>query len=76
MYDLNQKCTMKNFEFAFLSKEVSGEKPYNALLELSENVKLLLISLIDHSAPTPPDCLEWSNLEELHRHYDDKVNSN
>lgn len=74
-------ASLKNFEFAFLTNEVSEEKPYNALLELSgnqelaENVRLLLLALIDHSAPTPPGCLEWSNLEELERHYQDRVNT-
>ncbi|MDT0159260.1 AAA family ATPase [Bacillus sp. AG4(2022)] len=75
-------ATMKNFEFAFLTNEVSEEKPYNALLQLSENqqmaenIRLLILALIDHSSPTPPGCLEWNNLEELARHYNDKVSSN
>ncbi|MFE7083267.1 ATP-dependent endonuclease [Priestia megaterium] len=72
-------ASLKNFEYAFLTNEVSGEKPYNALLELSENpeiaenIKILLLALIDHSAPIPTGCLEWSSLEELFRHYEDKV---
>ncbi|MDN4865728.1 ATP-dependent nuclease [Priestia megaterium] len=72
-------ASLKNFEFAFLTSEVSGEKPYNALLELSENpgiaenIRLLLLALIDHSSPIPTGCLEWSNLEELFRHYQDKI---
>ncbi|WP_164462088.1 ATP-dependent endonuclease [Bacillus sp. FJAT-42376] len=72
-------ASLKNFEFAFLTKEVSEEKPYNALLELSgnhelaENVRLLLLALINHSAPIPSGCLEWSSLEELERHYQDRV---
>ncbi|WP_121611608.1 ATP-dependent nuclease [Mesobacillus foraminis] len=75
-------ASLKNFEYAFLTREVSEEKPYNALLELSENeqlaenVRLLLLALIDHSAPTPPGCLEWSDLEDLNRHYIHMVESN
>jgi putative ATP-dependent endonuclease of OLD family len=72
-------AALKNFERGFLTNEVSDEKPYNALLELTENpgsaenVKLLLYSLIDHSAPTPRGCLEWDNLEVLERYYHDTI---
>ncbi|SDO25461.1 putative ATP-dependent endonuclease of the OLD family [Psychrobacillus sp. OK028] len=68
-------ASLKNFEFAFLTNEVSSEKPYNALLEISENlelaikVKSLLSALIDHTAPIPLGCLEWGNIEDLHSYY-------
>lgn len=70
-------ANLKNFEAAYLSREVSGEKPYNALMELMEdqvifnNVKSLLESLIDHTLATPEGCLEWEDIATLKAHYED-----
>ncbi|MED1742218.1 ATP-dependent nuclease [Bacillus paralicheniformis] len=68
-------ASMKNFESAFLEKEVKEDKPYNALVQLNENpktfseVELLLKALIDHEEPVPSNCLEWYEIEELERFY-------
>ncbi|PEX05808.1 ATP-dependent endonuclease [Bacillus cereus] len=70
-------ANLKNFEAAYLSREVSGEKPYNALMELMQdptvfnNVKSLLDALIDHTATTPVGCLEWQDIDTLKIHYED-----
>nr|WP_214285542.1 AAA family ATPase [Bacillus subtilis] len=68
-------ASMKNFESAFLEKEVKEDKPYNALVQLNENpktfsqVELLLKALIDHKEPVPSNCLEWHDIEVLERFY-------
>ncbi|WP_201713023.1 ATP-dependent nuclease [Rossellomorea arthrocnemi] len=64
-------ASVPNFEEAYFNEVVKGEKPYNALMTLTkdptafEKIKKLLLSLIDHSAPTPEGCIEWENTSEL-----------
>ena len=68
-------ASIKNFEAAFFENEVTNDKPYNALMQLSteseafKNVDLLLKALINHEHPTPSGCLEWDDLETLERNY-------
>jgi len=63
--------SIPNLEKAFFRQEVKDEKPYNALMKMSndassfERIEELLFSLIDHSSPTPVGALEWSKLEDL-----------
>ncbi|WP_079911995.1 ATP-dependent endonuclease [Paenibacillus sp. 32352] len=64
-------ASVPNLEKAFFQKEVKNEKPYNALMKMSEDatsfklIEELLAALIDHTKPTPVGCLEWTNLKEL-----------
>ncbi|WLR44393.1 AAA family ATPase (plasmid) [Bacillus carboniphilus] len=64
-------CSIKNFEAAFLSKEVTSEKPYNALMELTrddvvyQNIRTLLHSLYDHSQKLPTGAIEWDDISQL-----------
>lgn len=72
-------ASMKNFEAAFFANEVTNDKPYNALMQLSteseafKNVDTLLKSLINHQEPTPSGSLEWDNLETLERNYSEWI---
>ena len=60
-----------NFENAFLQKTVTSDKPYNILVQLKssdavyQNIKTLLISLIDFSKSPPDEVVEWHSLDEL-----------
>jgi len=64
-------CSIPNFEGAYLGKEVSTEKPYNALVRIQgEPAKLLIIqqlldSLISIESPPPEGCCEWDNIDNL-----------
>ena len=64
-------ASIPNFEGAYFDAESRGEKPYTALEKLSEegefrdNVKKLLMSLIDSKNPLPPNALEWSKKKDL-----------
>lgn len=64
-------ASIVNFEQAFLNKEVSSEKPYNALLALQQdksvfdNCKKLLDALLDYQKELPPNVVEWNSLDEL-----------
>ncbi|ASS76960.1 ATP-dependent endonuclease [Tumebacillus algifaecis] len=65
-------ASVPNFEAAYFDEEVSGEKPYNALLELRnrpssfQTIEHLLSLLVDHSRTDLPDgCLEWQTLDQL-----------
>ncbi|MDY0905116.1 ATP-dependent nuclease [Pedobacter sp. CFBP9032] len=70
-------ASLPNFEKAYFDMEVSKEKPYNAILTLSEDeskfkiIRQLLDALVDHDAQTPQNCVEWTDIEhletELHR---------
>lgn len=66
-------ASIPNFEGAYFEKELTSEKPYNALSIISTDsekfatVEALLDSLIDHSGKVPANCVEWSDLEELER---------
>jgi len=63
--------SIKNFESAFLSEEVSSEKPYNALMELTrddeayQRIKMLLHSLYDHDQNLPNGAMEWDHISQL-----------
>lgn len=71
--------TLNNFEYGFLGREVDKEKPYNALLELTNNpetlerIKILLHCLIDHQMPTPIGCIEWNDINLLEEYYEENV---
>lgn len=60
-----------HFEAAFFDTALTGEKPYTAVrtLRTDENrrklVAELLNALIDHDAPLPPGCLDWSEIGDL-----------
>ncbi|MDQ0269913.1 ATP-dependent nuclease [Cytobacillus purgationiresistens] len=64
-------ASVPNFEEAYFNEEVKGEKPYNALMTLTEDtdafdrVRQLLKALIDHTASTPNGCIEWETTSEL-----------
>ncbi|YCI78880.1 ATP-dependent endonuclease [Bacillus sp. R1-10] len=64
-------CSITNFESAFLSKEVTSEKPYNALMELTrddvvyQKIRSLLHSLYDHSQKLPEGAMEWDHISQL-----------
>lgn len=64
-------CSIRNFEAAFLSKEVTSEKPYNALMELTrddvvyQKIRTLLHSLYDHSQTLPEGAIEWDDISQL-----------
>lgn len=64
-------CSLPNFEQAYFGEEIKIDKPYNALITIStcsekfDIIENLLKSLIDHNAPTPTNCFEWSTIEEL-----------
>ncbi|MFD9626650.1 ATP-dependent nuclease [Peribacillus muralis] len=64
-------ASVPNFEEAYFNEEAKREKPYNALLTLSEDsvaferIKQLLKALVDHTAPIPDGCIEWETTSEL-----------
>jgi putative ATP-dependent endonuclease of OLD family len=64
-------ASVPNFEEAYFNEEVKGEKPYNALMTMSEDsdaferIKRLLNALVDHTASTPDGCIEWETTSEL-----------
>ena len=64
-------ASLPNFEEAYFDMEVSKEKPYNAIVVLSQDevkfniVRSLLDALIDHGKPLPINCVEWNDLAEL-----------
>ncbi|MDM8173173.1 AAA family ATPase [Olivibacter sp. 47] len=64
-------ASIPNFEGAYFEKELTSEKPYNALSIISTDsekfatVEALFDSLLDHSGKVPPNCVEWSDIEEL-----------
>jgi len=60
-----------NFEEAYLGAPASGEKPYNAIEQLRqditkyENVKQLLRALVDPQQAPPANAIEWKSIDEL-----------
>lgn len=64
-------ASLPNFEQAYFDMEVSKDKPYNAIVTLSQDeqkftiVKQLLDALIDHNHPLPLNCVAWENIDEL-----------
>jgi putative ATP-dependent endonuclease of OLD family len=66
-------ASLPNFEEAYFGEEIKSEKPYNALKTISSNsnkfdtIEKLLLALIDHSAAIPENCVEWTNIEDLHQ---------
>lgn len=71
--------SIPNFEGAYLGKEVSTEKPYNALVRIQgEPDKLLIIeqlldSLISIENILPEGCYEWDNIDNLNQKVLDKI---
>ncbi|KAA0564642.1 AAA family ATPase [Bacillus sp. CH30_1T] len=63
--------SIKNFESAFLSKEVSSDKPYNALMELTrddeayKSIRELLHALYNHDHNLPKGAMEWDHISQL-----------
>lgn len=68
-------ASLGNFEAAFFDTQLTSEKPYSAIKGLREDhkklevVTCLLNALIDHDAPLPSGCIEWSNFDGLHEAY-------
>lgn len=68
-------ASIPNFEGAYFDKELTIEKPYNALSIISTDsekfatVEALFDSLVDHSGKVPANCVEWSNIEELKMYF-------
>ena len=64
-------ASLPNFEGAFFGEEVEDEKPYNALIKLSENggafqkIVDLLRALVNHELAPPEGCLEWNEIKQL-----------
>lgn len=61
-----------NFEGAYFAGQLTdNSKPVNAWIRLRDDkavqarVRSLLHALVDHNAPVPPECCEWSSEEEL-----------
>lgn len=65
-----------HFEAAFFDTELTGEKPYSAVRSLHDNPESkqavidLFRSLIDHKAPVPTNCIEWSSIDQLETLFD------
>ncbi|NGY38996.1 AAA family ATPase [Flavobacterium sp. XN-5] len=64
-------ASLPNFEEAYFGEEIKLNKPYNALQTISTDaakfdiVEKLLKSLINHEEAIPPNCSEWSTIEQL-----------
>ncbi|MCE3234369.1 MAG: ATP-dependent endonuclease [Vampirovibrio sp.] len=64
-------ASIPNVEGAYFGDALDGEKPYNALLQMSEGTDAfnktlqLLEALVDHSKSLPDGAFEWTNIEEL-----------
>lgn len=64
-------ASLPNFEEAYFGEEIKLDKPYNALQTISTDaakfaiVEQLLKSLINHEEAVPPNCSEWSTIEQL-----------
>lgn len=64
-------ASIPNFEEAYFGEEAKGEKPYNALMTIREDINAfqkisdLLYALINHDAPTPKGCLQWKETIQL-----------
>ncbi len=64
-------ASLPNFEEAYFGEAAETEKPYNALRTISENedtfnvIENLLKSLINHDAPIPVNCAEWTAIDGL-----------
>lgn len=64
-------ASLPNFENAYFGKEISTEKPYNALKTISSNedkfkiIEKLFDSLIDFTKEVPQNCIEWNEIEDL-----------
>jgi putative ATP-dependent endonuclease of OLD family len=63
--------SLPNFEEAYFGEIIETEKPYNALKTISTNedifsiIETLLQALINHENEIPPNCAEWTTIEEL-----------
>jgi putative ATP-dependent endonuclease of OLD family len=70
-------ASLPNFEEAYLKKDFSKEKPYNALRTISSDssifskIEKLLDSLIDFSKEPPENCVEWNNVKDLELYIDE-----
>lgn len=64
-------ASLPNFEQAYFSEEIKENKPYNALITISENeskfkiIEQLLKALINHTEIIPINCSEWFSIEQL-----------
>jgi putative ATP-dependent endonuclease of the OLD family len=64
-------ASLPNFESAYFGEDVYEDKPYNALMTIMgdegqySKIEQLLVSLIDHTAPVPENCMEWDSIESL-----------
>ena len=64
-------ASIPNFERAYFSEEVSGDKPYNALKTMMSDaakfaeIETLLKALIDHAEVPPVNCFEWADIDTL-----------
>ena len=60
-----------NFESALFGLEITKEKPYHAFEKIKSdesNIKIarqLLDALLDARAIPPPNCIKWTNIDEL-----------
>jgi putative ATP-dependent endonuclease of OLD family len=64
-------ASLPNFESAYLAEEVTRDKPYNAVRNLSpgsqtwQNVEQLLAALVDVGKPLPTGAIEWRDIDGL-----------
>lgn len=64
-------ASLPNFEEAYFGEIIETEKPYNALVTISNNeeyfnvIENLLQALINHQTEIPERCAEWISLEDL-----------
>ncbi len=60
-----------NFEVALFGRQVTSDKPYNAVIKIREDegarkkVKQLLDSLLSKDIIPPDHCVKWNNINEL-----------
>lgn len=64
-------ASVVNFEKAYFGEEVGSEKPYNAIMNLQQNleafakIEQLLDALLDHSKQPPVGAIEWTSVPQL-----------
>lgn len=64
-------ASVPNFEEAYLKKECSEEKPYNALTRIKSDIGVkntieqLLYALVDFTRHLPQGAMQWDNIDDL-----------
>jgi putative ATP-dependent endonuclease of OLD family len=72
-------ASLPNFEEAYLREAAETEKPYNALRTISDYedtfnvIESLLKSLVNHDAPIPVNCAEWTSIDDLKGKFEESL---